>query len=617
MVIKFKSVSINNFMSFEKASVSLDNQGFVLVSGVNNNKDDSAKSNGSGKSSLWESIVWCLTGETIRGIKQVSNKYVNNGACVELLFSIDDTEYKLIRSKDNKEFGTNLKIFVNNVDKSGKGIRDSEKILAELLPDLTSSLLGAVVVLGQGLPQRFTNNTPSGRKGVLERLSKSDFMIEDIKNKLSNRKIYLTNELRKFEDEILSLESKKSVVQSQLDKDEKFLNEQPFIDFTNEYTHFETILSSLKNDINYYSTKLVESEKSGKEISDRYNQFDLDFKDFQLKNATAYSEKIDPIVKERMQNQFKISQLTKDISNAKNIKDICPTCGQKLPDVHKIDTSDMEKELSNLTILNENLNNQVQALKKESCDKEEEFKKLQEVEKEKTKLELDKARNEYKEFLNNKDKTTNELHKNELELENLKGIESRLNVVHDSISNYKKELEQIAEKLLYNIIEKDKLNSRLEIVSKMITLATRDFRGFLLSEIITYIDSKVKEYSLKVFNHTNISFILNGNNIDIFYCDKQYEALSGGEKQKVDLMVQFALRDMLCKFLNFSSNILVLDEIFDNLDSIGCQKVLDLISTKLIDVSSIYIVTHHSDISIPSDSELIVVKDDDGISRIE
>ena len=74
---------------------------------------------------------------------------------------------------------------------------------------------------------------------------------------------------------------------------------------------------------------------------------------------------------------------------------------------------------------------------------------------------------------------------------------------------------------------------------------------------------------------------------------------------------------MLCKFLNFSSNIIVLDEIFDNLDSLGCQKVLNVISKKLSDIDSIYIVTHHSDIDLPVDNEIIVIKNENGISEIK
>ena len=73
---------------------------------------------------------------------------------------------------------------------------------------------------------------------------------------------------------------------------------------------------------------------------------------------------------------------------------------------------------------------------------------------------------------------------------------------------------------------------------------------------------------------------------------------------------------MLCKHLNFSSNILVLDELFDNLDNIGCQRVLNLISSKLSDVESIFIVTHHTDIAIPADKEIVVVKDSNKISKV-
>ena len=119
-----------------------------------------------------------------------------------------------------------------------------------------------------------------------------------------------------------------------------------------------------------------------------------------------------------------------------------------------------------------------------------------------------------------------------------------------------------------------------------------------------------------IFNTDKINFSLNGNNIDISYCDKQYENLSGGEKQTVDLIVQFSIRDMLCKFLNFSCNILVVDEIFDNLDSIGCQRVINLISTELSDISSIFVITHRGDLEIPYDHELIVEKNEKGISTL-
>ena len=169
---------------------------------------------------------------------------------------------------------------------------------------------------------------------------------------------------------------------------------------------------------------------------------------------------------------------------------------------------------------------------------------------------------------------------------------------------------------MYNNSLRDNLNNHLTVVNDINTLANRDFRGFLLSNIINFINTRVKDYGKDVFD-APIEFLLEGNNINILYDNRPIENLSGGEKQKVDLIIQFTLRDMLCQFMSFSSNILVIDEAFDYLDSVGAQKILDMISNKLKDVESIYIISHHSEeLSIPYDNEITVVKGENGISSI-
>ena len=212
MKIIFKKLKIENFMSFENAELTLDDSGYFLIKGINNNEEDSASSNGSGKSTIFEALCWGLTGETIRGTKNVSNIFTDKGALVEIHFNVDKNDYVLIRKKDP----SNLSLFINGEDKSGKGIRDTEKILSQYLPDLSSSLIGSVVILGQGLPQRFTNNSPSGRKEILEKLSRSDFMIADLKEKVSKRKSHLNAQLRKIEDVILTLKTKKTYTEENL-----------------------------------------------------------------------------------------------------------------------------------------------------------------------------------------------------------------------------------------------------------------------------------------------------------------------------------------------------------------------------------------------------------------
>ena len=72
---------------------------------------------------------------------------------------------------------------------------------------------------------------------------------------------------------------------------------------------------------------------------------------------------------------------------------------------------------------------------------------------------------------------------------------------------------------------------------------------------------------------------------------------------------------MLCKYLSFDSNILVLDELFDGLDSVGCNKVVDLIAA-MDNINTIYIVTHRADLSIPIDKEIVIIKSPDGFSSV-
>ena len=177
--------------------------------------------------------------------------------------------------------------------------------------------------------------------------------------------------------------------------------------------------------------------------------------------------------------------------------------------------------------------------------------------------------------------------------------------------------EKLSDKVYNNNEQLAIINDRININSKMQTLVKRDFRGYLLNNVITFIEKRAKIYSSEVFGTDKLTFELANNNIDISYDGKDYSVLSGGEKQKLDIIVQFAIRDMLCTFLNFSSNILVLDEITDSLDSVGVSKVFELINNYLNDVEAVYIISHHTDeLEIPADDEIIIIKGDDKLSRI-
>jgi DNA repair exonuclease SbcCD ATPase subunit len=96
-----------------------------------------------------------------------------------------------------------------------------------------------------------------------------------------------------------------------------------------------------------------------------------------------------------------------------------------------------------------------------------------------------------------------------------------------------------------------------------------------------------------------------------------FDGLSGGEKQRVDLILQLAIRDLLTSYLDLSANILVLDEITDFLDKKSCQAVMNLLEKELKTVESVFIISHRaSDLEIPIDSEIKIIKNANGISEL-
>ena len=103
MDIRFKELDIENFRSINKAHIVLENQGTVIVRGINE-YEDNATSNGSGKSSIFEAIVFALFEETSSGEKDVANRIINNGFCINLKLEIDGIEYTIVREskKGNK-----------------------------------------------------------------------------------------------------------------------------------------------------------------------------------------------------------------------------------------------------------------------------------------------------------------------------------------------------------------------------------------------------------------------------------------------------------------------------------------------------------------------------------
>jgi putative exonuclease len=583
MIINFKSIKLKNFVSFKDEEIIFDNyQGFINIFG-SNKSDDTAKSNGSGKSSLFNSICWCLTGQTIQGSKKVENIFCSGETKVELNFVLDNKNYTILRSKNP----SNLKIFLDDKDISGKGIRDTEKIVKELLPDI-ETIISSVVILGQGLPNRFTNNSPTGRKEVLEKLSKSDFMIEDIKDKLSNRQKELKLVLRNNEDKQLKLKTilstKKELLQ-QLAKQYKSF----------DYGTLKTQLDELKKS----DIKIIQIDST--ELNSLIDkQLSLKVSDYEVKDTKEFE-------KELIEHQTTLKSLKskkKDLMNG-----ICPTCGKE------VDALELEENDTEICLLEQKIseiNEKIVQINKEN--KESENKAKEEYQKK-----FDTISNKIKNLQAEQSKLQKENEKKLSTLNKIKELEYAISSLDEKKNSIKEQGTQVKKECAKLEKEISKIDTKvyedkLDIIRKMSNIASRDFRGYLLTNVISFIQDRLVHYSNFLLNTDNIKFELDGNNLQIYLLDKEYEMLSGGEKQVIDIMVQLSIRDMLCTYFNFSTNILVIDEITDNLDSNRAEKVFELLSK--LDLESIFVISHHEDYNIPFDRQIKVEKDKNNISRI-
>jgi DNA repair protein SbcC/Rad50 len=96
-----------------------------------------------------------------------------------------------------------------------------------------------------------------------------------------------------------------------------------------------------------------------------------------------------------------------------------------------------------------------------------------------------------------------------------------------------------------------------------------------------------------------------------------YDLISGSEQNKAALVVNWALSDLAYRHSNVSCNIRSYDEIFDGLDAKSTERLSNLLLTKFQDENIItFVVTHKQELD-DSFPYKIVLRKEDGVSRIE
>lgn len=709
-MLKFEKVSIQNFMSIGEAEVDLSKGGFTLISAENHRVEDAAKSNGSGKSSIGESIVWALTGETIRGHKEVVNRYTIGDCLVSVFFSFKDHQWVVKRGMDRSK-GKTLEIIKDGHTLPSKGYRDAQDVFLRELPEITFKFLNSVVILGQGLPGRFTNNSPAGRKAVLEELTNADYMIEQVKEGIANRQAFLSNGLRVAEDGRLTSQTQKRTLGEAIEGYQKDLisyssfNEEEenkvLENLAKEGKEIKQQVEEVKQRADLLKEKRADvalriSETKGKferKIDEIKSQAELKKKELKAEVEAyvsgeasklregktkkvselkeTYSQEKLKATTEKQNRLMEIAQLIPEykgrVEKAKALltQEICPTCGQRMPG---LSDSDIQKAKEEVELAGKTLAN----LNEEKLQREREIRELSYEIDQKLKKEIEEveAKSEHlfeqvkgiakvkeangqvaiDEILAGIPKVQEDLEKAlvslraeeevlkekhlvecsvavtmEEKLEDARKrysqkrdfiieVKNRLDYINTRLEESQKKLCEVERAIQDYSAKVDEYTSRLDIVKKMSTFASRDFRGILLEEVIHRLDTIFKGYSKKVYGNELANFYQDGNAIVVEFDGKEYESLSGGEQQKINVLLQLSLRDLIIELTGVTGSFILLDEVFDGLDYQGCEKMINLFQT--LD-TSVWVITHHEEsLMIPYDYHLMVYKGPDGVSEV-
>lgn len=648
MNIIFKKIFIKGFQSVDEIELELDDKGIVVIKGINN-YETNVRSNGSGKSSIFESIIFALYGETSLGIKDPENRVLNQGYKVSLDLSINGTDYTIVRYKDNGK--SNIQLLQEGSDISGRNKTDTDKMIQKHL-GISKDLFLDSIFLAQGISTNLSSLSPTARKERLEILTGTEKLIEDFKSYIKGRQIEyeakctdLTLNKTKVEGNIQSLQSQISTLKSkineiQIENDKKkslgnideiesqikiLENDINVLEMqvTNE---FEKIISDNQIEIDKYKNKkeLLESERE--QINDTLNaQRDIVYK------INSELDKYELEIKNMQNNILRIQNEIETVRKS----DTCPTCGRKYDNANEEHILNLinEKEqeinkinndiLSNKNIINdktENLNQETEKGKQIREQYDLKQNQIQEINNLIQKLEqanqeqANQAKNQ-RNLISNKQSQIKELQakKEELlkvEIQSTVEYENMIKDAENNISSGNSKIQELQEEWI-------KQNDLVDVCKYSQQLITKPFRTYLLQNSIKILNEKLEYLSHKLFSNDKDVIIIDGDDskLDIRLGNATYESLSGGEKTRVNICLLLAQKYLASSLGNIDCNLIVLDEVLGQCDSEAEMNIIDLIIEELQSVSSIIFIGH-KELSIPNDGTITVVKDENGLSRL-
>lgn len=350
-------------MSIKEVELTLEKRGLVLIEGKNVG-NSTFESNGSGKSTILNSITYALYGQTSYGLRadDVVNRQEGKDTSVILYVDVDGQAYRIERYRKHKTHKNKVKLFQGNTELTGKSAKDTDNKIQELFGVDYNTYMNSIVQ-GQGEAEVFSKASDKGKKEILENIT--NIAIYKKAQDIAKEKVKEQNldkgqvdrdieELERHLDGIYArAEEEKENYQQTLDSIK--YSEYKLDDLEKQLQeHAESLPEGLEDRLTTLNNEVAPRLPDKPEMTDEEKLLHEKLenakkhRDSQIENLkeTSKSEVANlKAKKSEVDNQVQpiltnVNVMKNDISrkqselNQLDLTDVCPTCGQKVDKDH-------------------------------------------------------------------------------------------------------------------------------------------------------------------------------------------------------------------------------------------------------------------------------------------
>lgn len=546
-MILFKSVTYSNFLAVGNTPITIDlnDANTTLIIG----------SNGAGKSTVIEAIVFALFNKSFRKVNknQLINSINEKDCKVDLEFNIGSKEYRIIR-------GLKPNIFEIWID--GKlldqvaAASDQQKYLEQNILKLNYKSFTQIVILGSSTFVPFMQLPAAHRREIIEDLL--DIRIFSTMNVILKDRIKTNNDnIKTFETEIQFLKEKVG-----MQKD-----------------HIDYITSQSQKNIDDKKSQILDYEVQIKDCNETYDKLcqELEVKQQELSSLPKIN--IKDLEKYKTKFSTKLSDYTTNIQFY-NENDVCPTCQQDLTEEVK------ETHISKCNTEIEKLESAIQEVETKIKESQIIIDKSQEILTDINDLNVKIASQNYncKSLQKFIDALNDEIQK--------------INETDKDIATEKQKLTTLASEgvVLKKQVDKMKNNKTYyEIVSTL--LKDTGIKSKIIKKYLPVMNQLINKYLQLMDFYVNFNLDENFEETikSRFRDEFSYTSFSEGEKMRIDLALMFTWRAVAKLKNSASTNLLILDEVFDSsLDTSGTEDFLKILRGIDSD-TNVFVISHKGD----------------------